>query len=223
MEVRFENRAEAGRFLATKLKDYKDRDDLLVLALPRGGVPVGYQVAKELRAPLDVLIVRKLGAPGHEELALGAIASGGIYVLNREIMKSLGLSDQDIRPIADREQLELTRREREYRGDRQTPIVTDKTVILIDDGLATGATMWAAVSALRQRNPREIIVAVPTASPDVCAAFRDIADEVICGITPNPFHAVGLWYQDFDQTTDQEVRHLLSEADHQLAGSERKE
>jgi putative phosphoribosyl transferase len=223
MEVRFENRAEAGRFLATKLKEYKDRDDLLVLALPRGGVPVAYQVAKELHAPLDVLIVRKLGAPGHEELALGAIASGGVYVLNREIMKSLGLSDQDIRPIANREQQELERREREYRGDRESPQISDKTIILIDDGLATGATMWAAVSALRQRNPRGIIVAVPTASPDVCDAFRDIADDVICGITPEPFYAVGLWYQDFDQTTDQEVRHLLSEANHHQYGSERKE
>lgn len=187
MEVRFENRAEAGRFLASKLQEYKDRDNLLVLALPRGGVPVAYQVAKELSAPLDVLIVRKLGAPGQEELALGAIASGGVYVLNREIMKSMGLSDSDIRPIADREQHELERREREYRGDRLSPDVADKSVIIIDDGLATGATMWAAVSALRQRHPREIIIAVPTASPDVCDAFREIADQVICGITPSPF------------------------------------
>jgi len=222
MESRFENRIEAGRFLARRLQEYKNRPDVLVLALPRGGVPVAYEVAENLNAPLDVLIVRKLGAPGHEELAVGAIASGGVYVLNRDVVNTLHLSDQHLQQIAAREQRELERREQAYRDGRQPAEVEGKTVILIDDGLATGATMWAAVEALRQRNPAKIIVAVPTAEADICRAFREIADDVVCGITPDPFIAVGLWYREFDQTTDDEVRTLLARAEHHHS-AERKE
>jgi putative phosphoribosyl transferase len=223
MEVRFENRAEAGRFLATKLKEYKDRPDVVVMALPRGGVPVAYEVARELHTPLDILIVRKLGAPGHEELAVGAIASGGISVVNREIINSLHISEDALQRIAAREQKELERREHEYRGNLPIRDISGKTMILIDDGLATGATMWAAVSALRQRKPAAILVAVPTAARQVCEAFREIADDVICGITPEPFHAVGLWYVEFDQTTDAEVRQLLALANQSSFGPEHKE
>lgn len=223
MELRFENRAEAGRFLAEKLAEYKDRPDVVVLALPRGGVPVAYEVAQELDAPLDVLIVRKLGAPEHEELAVGAIASGGVYVLNRDVVEMLHVSEAQLQRIAKKEQQELERREQAYRDGRPAPSVRGKTVILIDDGLATGATMWAAVSALRQRNPARIVVAVPTASRQTCEAFEDITDEIVCGITPEPFVAVGLWYEHFDQTTDAEVRTLLAKAAKQDPSGERKE
>lgn len=223
MELRFENRAEAGRFLAKELNEYKDKPDVLILALPRGGVPVAYEVAQALNAPLDVLIVRKLGAPEHEELAVGAIASGGVYVLNRDVVDMMHISEAQLQQIAAKEQQELERREQAYRDGRSAPRVDGKTVILIDDGLATGATMWAAVSALRQRNPARIVVAVPTASRQTCDAFRDITDDIVCGITPEPFVAVGLWYKEFDQTTDAEVRTLLAKAAGQHHSGEQKE
>jgi len=209
---RFRNRAEAGRRLAEKLAAYANRPDVLVLALPRGGVPVGFEVADALGAPLDVFLVRKLGVPGYEELAMGAVASGGRRVLNDEIVRGLGISDTEIDAAVARELQELARRERLYRGDRPPPDVSGRTVVLVDDGLATGATMRAAVQALRQQQPARIVVAVPTASPDTCEALRAEADEVICTMTPEPFFAVGHWYDDFAQTTDDEVHDLLARA-----------
>jgi predicted phosphoribosyltransferase len=185
---------------------------VLVLALPRGGVPVAYEVARALDAPLDVFLVRKLGVPGHEELAMGAIASGGVRVLNEDVVHHLRIPDEAIEKVARREQQELERREREYRGDRPPPEVSGRTVILIDDGLATGSTMRAAVMALRQQRPARIIVAVPAAAESTCDEFRAEVDEVFCAITPEPFYAVGLWYEDFSQTTDEEVRDLLERA-----------
>jgi len=207
---RFRNRNDAGRQLAEKLAAYADRPDVLVLALPRGGVPVGYEVSRALGAPLDVFLVRKLGVPGYEELAMGAVATGGVRVLNDEIVRGLGISEQEIDAVVARELQELGRRERLYRGSRPTPDVAGRTVILVDDGLATGATMRAAVAALRQQHPARIVVAVPTASPDTCEALKAEADDVICAITPEPFFAVGHWYDDFTQTTDNEVRELLA-------------
>jgi predicted phosphoribosyltransferase len=189
---------------------YLDRPDVLVLALPRGGVPVGYEVARALGAPLDVFLVRKLGVPRYEELAMGAVATGGVRVLNDEIVRGLGISEHEIDAAAARELPELARRERLYRGDRPPPGVASRTVILVDDGLATGATMRAAVQALRQQHPARIVVAVPTASPDTSEALRAEADDVICAMTPEPFFAVGHWYEDFTQTTDDEVRELLA-------------
>jgi erythromycin esterase-like protein/predicted phosphoribosyltransferase len=206
----FRDRREAGRLLAAKLAAYAHRPDVLVLALPRGGVPVAYEVARALGVPLDVFIVRKLGVPGHEELAMGAVAMGGARVLNKQIVDRLGIPDYLIEAVAAREQKELARRERLYRGGRPRPDVHGRTVILVDDGLATGATMHAAIEALRQQQPGRIVVAVPTASPETCEEMRAMADEVICAITPEPFHAVGQWYQDFSQTTDEEVRGLLA-------------
>ena len=207
---RFRNRNDAGRQLAEKLSAYADRTDVLVLALPRGGVPVGYEVARALGAPLDVFLVRKLGVPGYEELAMGAVASGGVRVLNDEIVRGLGISEDEIEAAVARELRELSRRARLYRGDRPPPDVAGRTVILVDDGLATGATMRAAVAALRQQQPARIVVAVPTASPDTCEALKAEADDVICAMTPEPFFAVGHWYEDFTQTTDNEVRELLA-------------
>src|SRR5256885_11959564 len=198
----FRDRTDAGRKLAARLKHYADRKDLLVLALPRGGVPVAYEVAKELNAPLDVFLVRKLGVPGHEELAMGAIASGGVRVINDELVRALRIPDYMIEAIVVKEQQELARRARLYRGNRPPPDVRGRTVILVDDGLATGATMHAAVKALRQQQPGRIVVAVPTASPEICEELRAEVDEVICAITPDPFYAVGLWYEEFSQTTD---------------------
>jgi predicted phosphoribosyltransferase len=206
----FRDRREAGRLLATKLAVYANRPDVLVLALPRGGVPVAYEVARALGAPLDVFLVRKLGVPGHEELAMGAIASGGVRVLNEQLVRALGIPDRVIAAAAAEEQRELERRERLYRGDRPAPDVRGRTVILVDDGLATGASMLAAVQALRRQGAAHIVVAVPVASPDTCAALRPEVDDIICAATPEPFHAVGLWYQDFSQTTDDEVRDLLA-------------
>jgi erythromycin esterase-like protein/predicted phosphoribosyltransferase len=209
----FRDRREAGRLLAAKLSAYADRPDLLVLALPRGGVPVAYEVARALGAPLDVFVVRKLGVPGYEELAMGAVATGGVRVLNEEIVERLGIPNHLIDAVAAREQQELSRRERLYRGGRPPPDVRRRTVILVDDGLATGATMLAAIEALRQLQPTRIVVAVPTAAPETCEQLRTKVDDVICAITPEPFHAVGLWYQDFSQTTDEEVRDLLARRD----------
>src|ERR1700730_7950273 len=209
----FRDRREAGRVLAEKLAAYANRPDVLVLALPRGGVPVAYEVARALGAPLDVFIVRKLGVPGYEELAMGAVATGGVRVLNDQIVERLGIPDHLIDAVAARELQELSRRERLYRDGRPPPDVRGRTVILVDDGLATGATMHAAISALRQQEPARIVVAVPTASPETCEELRAEVDDVICAITPEPFHAVGLWYQDFSQTTDEEVRDLLARRD----------
>jgi len=206
---RFRDRREAGRVLADQLTSYENRPDVLVLALPRGGVPVGYEVAHALQAPLDVFLVRKLGVPGHEELAMGAVATSGVRVLNDDVVKPLGISDHMIEAAAAQELEELNRRERLYRGGRPVPDMSGRTVILVDDGLATGATMRAAIQALRQQQPARVVVAVPTASPDICEALRSEADDVICVMTPEPFFAVGHWYDDFTQTTDDEVRRLL--------------
>jgi erythromycin esterase-like protein/predicted phosphoribosyltransferase len=209
---RFHDRREAGRLLAAKLAAYADRPDVVVLALPRGGVPVAHEVAGSLHVPLDVFVVRKLGVPGHEELAMGAVATGGVRVLNDEVVRALRIPEYVIDRIEAKEREELARRERAYRGGRPPLEVSGRTVILVDDGLATGATMRAAVLALRQLHPARIIVAVPTASPETCNELKAEVDEVICAITPEPFHAVGYWYEEFAQTTDQEVRELLARA-----------
>lgn len=215
--MRFRDRAEAGRVLAGKLTSYANRPEVLVLALPRGGVPVAYEVARALRAPLDVFLVRKLGLPGQEELAMGAIASGGTRVLNEEVVGTLNIPDEVIDAVAAEEQQELSRREQDYRDERPAPDVRGRTIILIDDGLATGTTMRAAVAALRQQGPARIVVAVPVGAPDTCAEFQKKADEAICARTPEPFHAVGIWYDDFAQTSDEEVRSLLARAAEELA------
>jgi putative phosphoribosyl transferase len=209
---RFRDRTEAGQLLAERLRHYAGRDDVVVLALPRGGVPVAYEVAKVLDAPLDVFVVRKLGVPGHEELAMGAIASGGVLVLDEGIVERLGISESEIQRAVEAELRELSRREEAYRRGREPPDVAGKTVILVDDGLATGSTMRAAALAVRRLAPARVVVAVPVASAETCSEFRDVVDEVVCGVTPRPFHAVGLWYQDFSQTTDDEVRSLLAQA-----------
>ena len=216
----FRDRSDAGQRLATQLTSYANRPDVLVLALPRGGVPVAFEVAQALNAPLDVFLVRKLGLPGQEELAMGAIATGGVTVLNSAVVDTLRISDDVIDQVAAQEQRELERRERLYRGDRPPPDVRGKTVILVDDGLATGATMYAAAAALRELGPSRIVVAVPTAAPETCDAFRDAVDEIVCAITPDPFYAVSLWYEDFSQTTDDEVRELLARS-HPTAARER--
>jgi putative phosphoribosyl transferase len=208
----FRDRTEGGQFLATKLGTYSNRTDVLVLALPRGGVPVAFEVARALRAPLDVFLVRKVGVPGHEELAMGAIATGGVRVLNQQIVHGLGISGEMIDAAVAREQRELERREQLYRGDRPAPDVRGRTVILVDDGLATGATMRAGAAALRQQEAARIVVGVPTAPPETCEEFRSEVDEIVCAITPEPFWAVGVWYEDFSQTTDDEVRELLARA-----------
>jgi erythromycin esterase-like protein/predicted phosphoribosyltransferase len=210
----FSDRREAGRLLAAKLAAYANRPNVVVLALPRGGVPVAFEVAQALNAPLDVFVVRKLGVPGYEELAMGAVATGGLRVLNDQIVRDLRVPDYVIDRVAAEEGEELTRRERAYRGGRPPLDVHGRTVILVDDGLATGATMRAAVKALRQHGPAQIVVAVPTASPETCGELKAEVDEVVCAITPEPFHAVGYWYEDFTQTTDQEVRELLARRQH---------
>jgi putative phosphoribosyl transferase len=212
MKRRFRDRTDAGQFLATKLTAYASRPDVSVLALPRGGVPVAFEVAKALNAPLDVFLVRKLGVPGQEELAMGAIASGGVRALNQEVVEMLHIPEGVIAAVADEEQRELERRERAYRGDRPVPSMRGCTIILVDDGLATGSSMRAAAAALRQRGPARIVVAVPTAAPETCSELKTEVDEIVCAITPDPFYAVGLWYEDFSQTTDQEVRDLLERA-----------
>lgn len=209
---RFRNRQEAGKKLADRLMHYAGRSDVLVLALPRGGVPVGYEVARALDVPLDILLVRKLGVPGRPELAMGAIASGNSRVINEDVVQLLGIDPRTIATVAAKEQKELERREKEYRGNRPPLEIAGHTVILVDDGLATGATMRAAVMAIRTMGPRSIIVAVPTAPPDTCAAFDSLVDETICITTPEPFVGVGLWYEEFTQTTDEEVRDLLDRA-----------
>jgi predicted phosphoribosyltransferase len=208
----FRDRAEAGRRLAVKLNKYAGRPDVLVLALPRGGVPIAYEVAEALGAPLDVFLVRKLGVPGREELAMGALASGGVRVLNEDVIDAVGIPEQVIDEVASREQKELERRERLYRDDRPPPEVEGRTVILVDDGLATGSSMRAAVAALRKLKPARIVVAVPVGAHQTCSELAREADEVVCAVTPDPFYAVGLWYEDFAQTSDEEVRDLLASA-----------
>ena len=206
----YADRREAGRELGQLLRKYADRDDVLVLALPRGGVPVAFEVARTLGAPLDVFLVRKLGTPGHRELAMGAIASGGIKVLNDEVVQYLGITSEQIDAVAREEQQELERREAAYRRERALPALSGKVVILVDDGLATGSTMRAAVQAVKQQNPARVIVAVPVGARETCDDMRAVADEVACTRTPTPFSAVGQWYRNFDQTTDEEVRDLLA-------------
>lgn len=208
----FVNRKDAGRKLAKKLSEFKDRPGVIVLGLPRGGVPVAYEVARELHAPLDIFLVRKLGLPGHEELAMGAIASGGVRVLNPEVVDALNVPEDVVDAVAEKERRELERREKAYRGDRPGPDLQGRTAILIDDGLATGASMRAAVAGLRAQDPREVVVAVPTAAPETCESFESEVDRVVCANTPEPFYGVGLWYEDFSQTTDQEVRVLLEKS-----------
>lgn len=205
----FRDRAQAGRCLAERLGHYAGRPDVVVLALPRGGVPVASEVARALGAPLDVFLVRKLGFPGQEELAMGAIASGGSRVLNRSLLERLHVPPQTVDAVASRELRELERRERAYRGTSPPPSLRGKTVILVDDGLATGASMRAAAAALRAQEPARIVVAVPVAASSSCEEFSDLVDEVICVETPEPFEAVGQWYDDFSQTSDEEVRQLL--------------
>jgi len=208
--MRFRDRADAGQRLAVQLAQYGGRDDVIVLALPRGGVPVGAEVARTLAAPLDVFLVRKLGVPGHPELAMGAIASGGVRVLGLDIIRELAIPDAAIEAVAAREEVELVRRERLYRGERTLPSLDHRTVILVDDGLATGSTMQAAVEAVRTQQPSRIVVAVPVGAPDTCARLRQIADEVVCAESPASFQAVGAWYERFDQTTDDEVLRTLA-------------
>ena len=205
----FRDRVEAGELLGQDLSQYRDRDDVVVLALPRGGVPVAREVARALGVPFDVFVVRKLGVPGHEELAMGAIASGGIRLVNDEVVNALGIPANVIDSVAMSEQLELDRREQLYRGNRAPIGLTNKTVIIVDDGLATGSTMRAAVMAARQHQPARVIVAVPVGAPSTCAALAREADDVVCVRMPDPFVAVGLWYRDFSPTSDNEVRSLL--------------
>jgi putative phosphoribosyl transferase len=208
----FADRAEAGRILSELLAEFRGRGDVIVLGLPRGGVPVAFEVARALAAPLDVFLVRKLGAPGHEELAMGAIASGDVVVVNDEVVDALRISRATVMAEAEHERDELTRREAIYRGGRSLVDVSGKTVILIDDGLATGSTMRAAVTALRQQKPARIVVAVPVGAASTCEEFESIADECVCAIAPDNFRAVGLWYDDFAQTDDGEVCALLTRA-----------
>jgi putative phosphoribosyl transferase len=211
-KTRFRDRSEAGRVLARLLADYAGRDDVVVLALPRGGVPVAYELAKALDVPLDVFVVRKIGLPGHEELAMGAIASGGVLVLDRRLVQALGITQSELEEAIAAQRRELERREAAYRDGREPLDLEGKTVILVDDGLATGATMQAAAQAVCRMNPAQIVVAVPVAAAETCDEFRADVDDIVCAATPSPFLAVGLWYEDFSQTSDDEVRDLLARA-----------
>jgi predicted phosphoribosyltransferase len=208
----FRDRHEAGQILAEKLHEYCDRPDVLILALPRGGVPVAFEVAIALDAPLDVFVVRKLGVPWHRELAMGAIASGGVRVVNEDVVRSLGISDDIIDEVTEVELHELERREAAYRDGRPRPEIRGKVVILVDDGLATGSTMRAAVEAVLRLEPKRVVVAVPVGASDTCRELKEQADDVVCVQTPEPLFGVGSWYEDFSQTTDDEVRELLTEA-----------
>ncbi|HYD00351.1 MAG TPA: phosphoribosyltransferase [Phycisphaerales bacterium] len=205
----FADRHDAGRRLGRALARYGGRGDVTVLGLARGGVVVAYEVAEALQAPLDVLVVRKLGVPGHEELAMGAIASGGVRVLSRDLIGQLGISGDQLAAVTAAETAELARRELAFRGGRGPLDVRGRTVLLVDDGLATGSTMRSAAEALRQLSPARVVVAVPVGAPETCDAFRGEVDEVVCGVTPEPFYGVGMWYEDFSQTSDDEVRMLL--------------
>lgn len=210
--MRYRDRAEGGRVLASALRAYANRPDVLVLALPRGGVPVAAEVARELHAPLDVFLVRKLGVPGREELAMGALATGGVRLLNQEVVRALQIPERVIDQVTQEEKRELARRASAYRDNRPPPPIEGRTIILVDDGLATGSTMRAAVAALRQQHPAAIVVAVPVASPSTCDELSAEVDELVCPRRLEPFYAVGLWYEDFAQTTDEDVRVLLDEA-----------
>ena len=207
--VRFRDRFQAGRELGAALLNYAGRPNLVVLALPRGGVPVGYEVARLLNAPLDVILVRKLGVPGHEELAMGAIASGGIRIVSADVVNTLGIADRVVADVVAEEEEELQRQERVYRDRRPAPLVAGATVILVDDGLATGSTMRAAAAGLRAQGPELLVVGVPVAPPETCASLRREVDDVVCALVPEPFFAVGNWYEDFSQISDEEVRQLL--------------
>ncbi len=218
--ITFQDRYDAGQQLARRLMTYANRSDVIVLALPRGGVPVAFEVAQALHVPMDVFLVRKLGVPGYEELAMGAITTGGVRVLNDDVVRSFRITEDVIQSVVRREQEELNRRERQYRGDRPEPDVRGKTVILVDDGLATGASMRAAVKALRERHPKRIVVAVPTGAAETCAELGESADEVQCSIMPEPFFSVGTWYRNFLQTSDEEVTDLLHRAIEEPAGKE---
>ena len=208
--MRYAHRREAGLVLADRLRDFAGRNDVVVLGLPRGGIPVAFEVAAALKAPLDVFVVRKLGLPGHPELAMGAIASGGVRVLNDDLLRHLHVPASVIDAVARAEQAELERRERAYRGTRPAVRLEGRTVILVDDGLATGSTMRAAVLAIRRVLPSEIVVAVPVGARETCRALNEVADDVVCALMPEPFTAVGVWYEHFEQTTDEEVRRLLA-------------
>jgi putative phosphoribosyl transferase len=210
--VRFRNRAEAGSMLARELERYRNVSGVLVLGLPRGGVPVAYEVAIALNAPLDILVVRKLGVPGQDELAMGALASNGIQILNNSVIEYLGIPESVVEAVTEQEMEELERRELLYRGARPPADIRDKIIIVVDDGLATGSTMKAAIAALRRQDPEKIVVAVPTASPETCDELKSAADEVVCAVMPEPFYAVGFSYEDFEQTTDEEVRDLIQRA-----------
>jgi putative phosphoribosyl transferase len=209
---RFRDRTEAGQLLAERLLGYAGQDDVVVLALPRGGVPVAYEVAKALGAPLGIFAVRKVGVPGHEELAMGAVASGGVLVLDEGLVQALGIDDAELERAVAAEIQELERRTSAYDGDREPPELEGRTVILVDDGLATGASMRAAAAAVRRLSPARVVVAVPVAAAETCKQFEDVVEEIVCGATPRPFRAVGLWYDDFSQTSDEEVRELLARA-----------
>lgn len=210
MLQKFRNRTEAGKLLAGQLTDYANRSDVLVLGLPRGGVPVAYEVAKELNAPLDVCLVRKLGVPGHKELAMGAIAAGGVRVINENVIDWLRISPETINEVAAMEIRELDRRSHIYRGNRPLPKVKNHTIILVDDGIATGATIRAAISTLKKQKPRKLVVAVPVAGVSTCEELQAEVDEVVCILKPEDLYAIGLWYEDFQQTTDAEVCELLT-------------
>lgn len=212
MAMQFRDRRDAGRRLAARLVAYAGRPAVLVLALPRGGVPVAFEIATALHAPLDVFLVRKLGVPGYEELAMGAIATGGVRVLNEGVVQSMGIPPHVIDAVIATQQRELERRERAYRDDAPAPELRDRTILLVDDGMATGSSMRVAVAALRQRQPARIVVAIPVAAPSTCDELAAEADEIVCLSTPDPFFAVGLWYEDFAETTDAEVRDLLDRA-----------
>jgi predicted phosphoribosyltransferase len=216
----YADREAAGLDLAARLGHYAGRDDVVVLALPRGGVPVAYQIALALDVPLDVFLVRKLGVPSHDELAMGAIASGGVRVLNDDVVRWYGITSRTIDEVAAREQIELERREREYREGRASLELQGRTVILVDDGLATGSTMKAAIQAVAAHIPARTVVAVPVGAPETCRELARLSDEVVCARTPEPFSAVGLWYRDFSQTTDEEVRELLRRS-RQVSGRQR--
>jgi putative phosphoribosyl transferase len=209
MKQRFHDRTEAGKLLANELSEYVDRTDVCVLGLPRGGVPVAYEIAQALRLPLDICLVRKLGVPGQKELAMGAIAPGGIVVLNREIIKALGVSRSALIRVKEVERCELERRDRAYRGDRPAPNIQGKTVILVDDGIATSSTLRAAIATLRRQDPAAIVVAVPVAASAAVQSLQEVVDRIICLLQPEPLQSIGMWYIDFSQTSDAEVLRLL--------------
>lgn len=217
MNSRFCDRIEAGQLLAEQLSHYENQPNVLVLGLPRGGVPVAYQIAKAIHAPMDVWLVRKLGVPGQEELAMGAIALGGMMILNNEIINSLQISRRVIQQVAAAEKQELERRDRLYRGGRPLPVLHDKTVILVDDGIATSSTLRAAIAAIQQHDPQRIVVAAPVAPPSVVESLQSVVDEVVCLLTPESLHSIGMWYEDFSQTTDQEVQDLLQQSANEFA------